>query len=163
MTDRKETNDQIVKKLGKMSQRGSELETTEAQLLGTEKLLELAPVMFLALNLEGEVTVINKTGETLLGLPRDQIVGKKWIDNFLPERDRDRVKALFFKVLAGETTVTQVFENPVLTGNGEERLIAWNNTVLKSETGEAVGTLSSGVDITEQRRAEEEFLHPHPR
>jgi len=158
MTDRKETNDQIVKKLGKMSQRGSELETTEAQLLGTEKLLELAPVMFLALNLEGEVTVINKTGETLLGLPRDQIVGKKWIDNFLPERDRDRVKALFFKVLAGETTVTQVFENPVLTGNGEERLIAWNNTVLKSETGEAVGTLSSGVDITEQRRAEEEML-----
>jgi PAS domain S-box-containing protein len=42
-----------------------------------------------------------------------------------------------------------------VTRAGEERLIAWHNTVLTDETGNIIGTLSSGEDITEHKPAEE--------
>jgi len=59
-------------------------------------------------------------------------------------------------VLAGELAPFEYFENPILTKDGEERLIAWHNTLLTDEGGHITGTLSSGVDITERKRAEEE-------
>ena len=46
-------------------------------------------------------------------------------------------------------------ENAVLTKSGEERMIAWRNTVLRDSAGNIIGTLSSGEDITDRKRAEE--------
>jgi light-regulated signal transduction histidine kinase (bacteriophytochrome) len=48
-------------------------------------------------------------------------------------------------------------ECPVLTAAGEERLIAWHNITLKNDQGEIAAFLSSGEDITERKRAEEEI------
>ena len=156
MTDQDKTRDQLIDELEDLRRKVAELERAGAQFVGTEKMLELAPVVFVALNRKGEVTFINKQGESLLGLSRDQILGRDWFDNFLPEQDRDRVKNVFFKVLRGEMTASKAFENPVLAANGEERLISWHNIILRNGLGEAVGTLSSGVDITARRRAEGE-------
>jgi len=46
------------------------------------------------------------------------------------------------------------YENPVLTKDGQERLIAWNNTVLRDVEGHPIGTLSIGEDITERTQLE---------
>ena len=43
----------------------------------------------------------------------------------------------------------------VLTRSGRERIIAWHNTLLRDKAGQCVGTLSSGEDITDRKRAEE--------
>ena len=48
-------------------------------------------------------------------------------------------------------------ENPVLTKTGEERMIAWHNTLLRDGAGNIMGTLSSGEDITDRKRAEQEL------
>jgi PAS domain S-box-containing protein len=42
-----------------------------------------------------------------------------------------------------------------LTSGGEERTIAWYNTVLTDESGRIVGSLSSGEDVTERKQTEE--------
>jgi PAS domain S-box-containing protein len=42
-----------------------------------------------------------------------------------------------------------------LKETGEERLIAWHNTVLRDDSGQIVATLSSGEDITDRKRAED--------
>ncbi|GAI47715.1 unnamed protein product, partial [marine sediment metagenome] len=52
--------------------------------------------------------------------------------------------------MAGKIKPVEYFENPVVTRNGEERLIAWHNAVLKDEEGNIIATLSSGEDITER-------------
>jgi PAS domain S-box-containing protein len=39
-----------------------------------------------------------------------------------------------------------------------ERTIAWRTTVVRDEAGKAIGVLSSGEDVTEQRRAERELV-----
>ena len=60
-------------------------------------------------------------------------------------------------------------DNHILTRSGERRLIRWNNSVLRSGTGEVIGTASIGEDVTEQKRSEvkdqapEPRLHPVPR
>ena len=59
------------------------------------------------------------------------------------------------KLLSGEIDSVEYYENPVLTSHGEERLIAWHNTVLSDDQGNIVGHLSSGEDITERNLAEE--------
>ena len=57
--------------------------------------------------------------------------------------------------MAGEIDTVEYYENSVVTKGGEERIIAWHNTLLKDDEGNFVGTLSSGDDITERKRAEE--------
>jgi signal transduction histidine kinase len=45
--------------------------------------------------------------------------------------------------------------NAVLNVNGEERLVDWKNSVIYDEDGIAIGTMSSGVDVTERKSAED--------
>ena len=42
------------------------------------------------------------------------------------------------------------FQNPVLTRNGEERIIAWHNGILADDAGNIQGLISSGQDTTER-------------
>jgi signal transduction histidine kinase len=74
----------------------------------------------------------------------------------LPEKGRERIKDGFADLLAGKVEPWEYVEHPLLTARGEERLIAWHNTVLKDKNGTIVATLSSGEDITERKRAEAE-------
>ena len=121
-----------------------------------QKYLDIAGVMIVVLGDDEKVSLINKRGCEILGYPENEVVGKRWFDNFIPDRYRCNVKAVFKDVLAGKTAV-EYFENPVLTKSGEERLIAWRNSVMTDEKGGIVSTLSSGEDITESRRMEDEI------
>jgi len=123
-----------------------------------QKYLDIAGVMFVAINAGGEVTLINKKGCEVLGYEEEKIVGKNWFDNFLPKRVVDGIKPVSEKLLTGKLKAAEYFENPVLTKSGEERLIAWHNTILKDENGKVIGYLSSGQDITERKRAEAKLL-----
>lgn len=60
--------------------------------------------------------------------------------------------------MAGEIEPIEYYENPVSTKNGEERIIALHNTILTDDEGKISGTLSSGEDITERKRAEEVLI-----
>jgi len=57
--------------------------------------------------------------------------------------------------MAGKIKEAEYYENPIITKSGEERLIEWHNTVIHEEGGKIIGTLSSGEDITERKKAEE--------
>ena len=135
------------------------------------KYLDVAGVMLVALDAEGRVTLMNPKGCEILGhscseVPGhrcDDIVGRNWFDTFLPERIRENVRGVFDQLIAGSIEPVEYFENPVLTRSGEERIIAWHNAVLTDEDGKTVGTLGSGEDITERKRAEEARLESEHR
>jgi PAS domain S-box-containing protein len=126
-----------------------------------QKYLDIAAVMLLAIDAEQKVRLINKKGCEILGYSEDEIIGKNWFDNFLPKKIRDDAKGIFNKVLKRQVNGSEYHENPVLTKNGKERLIAWHNTVLRDDNNEVIATLSSGDDITERRRVEEALRHEH--
>jgi len=119
--------------------------------------LDIAGVLFIALNTDGIVTLVNKKGCEILGYKKEEIIGKNWFDNFIPENLRNNVKLVFNKLMNGEVEPVEYFENPVVSKNGEERIIAWHNTLIKDDKGNVTGTLSSGEDITERKQAEDKL------
>ena len=122
--------------------------------ISREQILDVAGVLFVALDSNGNVSLINRKGREILGYGDDEIVGKNWIDNFIPEEERAAAKGVFEKLMAGETEPVEYYTNDVLDKNGDVRTISWHNRVLRDDKGDPSGTLSSGEDITEKRRAE---------
>lgn len=122
-----------------------------------QKYLDVAGVILVVIDADQRVSLINKKGCQVLGYKEEEIVGQNWFEMFLPEWSQDAVKSGFMRLMAGEVEPIEYFENPVVAHSGEERMVAWHNSVLRDEEGRIIGTLSSGEDITERKRAEMEL------
>ncbi len=120
-----------------------------------ETYLNLAGVIMVALDTNGTITYANKKCCEVLESKEEEIVGKNWFSKFLPKRIRSKTEAVFKKLMSGNVKPVERYENPILTKQGEERIIAWHNILLKDENGKIIRTLSSGEDITERKKAEE--------
>jgi diguanylate cyclase (GGDEF)-like protein/PAS domain S-box-containing protein len=128
-----------------------ELKTTRDR---AQKYLDVAGVMFLILDDAGNVTRVNRKTCDVLGWEEGEILGKNWFDHFLPAGVKDEVRLIFQGLMAGDLGRLQYAESAVLTKGGGQRLIAWQNTVLKDEPGRITGALSSGDDITDRKAME---------
>ena len=69
---------------------------------------------------------------------------------------REIVYQTFLRLIRGEIEAVEYYENTVLNVNGEERMIAWHNQLLFDDEGKITGTLSSGDDVTDPRRIQQE-------
>ncbi len=119
--------------------------------------LDIANIILTVIDTNENVILVNKKGCELLGYDKEDIIGKNWFDNFLPERVREETKEIFQELLAGKITQSESHENLILTKDGEERLIAWDNTFIRDEEGKIIRTLSSGKDVTEIRKTQREL------
>ncbi|MFC1707707.1 PAS domain S-box protein [Planctomycetota bacterium] len=117
--------------------------------------LDIAASIILALDADGSVTFLNEDGARILECTPAEAIGKSWFDTFLPERLREEVLVVFRRLMAGDLLPVEHFENAVLTGTGRERIIRWHNSILRDEHGRIAGTITSGEDITEHKRADE--------
>lgn len=118
--------------------------------------LDVAGVMLLVVGIDGKVQLINKKGCEILGCREEEVVGKDWFENFIPDEERGRVKNIFSRIVSGEISAAEYTENRIVTKSGEERIISWHNSIIKDRQGQIIATLSSGEDITERRRIEAE-------
>ncbi|HOJ31668.1 MAG TPA: PAS domain-containing protein, partial [bacterium] len=85
--------------------------------------VDFIDTMLIVLGKDQSVLKINKKGCEILGYPEKEIIGKKYFDNFIPERFRNEMKEFFNALVSGKKMLRKYFENPVLTKTGE-RLIA---------------------------------------
>ncbi len=132
---------------------------TEATVLAdhsdAQRYLDIAGVIFLVINADETIRLINRKGCELLGYREEEIIGWNWFDHFIPATPRKKVREIFRQIMNGQYEPVEHFENAVVTRNGNRRIIAWTNTLLVNNQGEIHGTLSSGEDITEKRAAEQ--------
>ena len=115
-----------------------------------QRYLDTAEVILLALDPDGRITLINRKGCDLLGWTEHELLGRDWIETCLPARIRDAFRTKFHNMVGGDLPLS---ENLILTRSGEERLIEWRNSLLRDDEGRAIGTFSSGADMTERNRA----------
>jgi PAS domain S-box-containing protein/putative nucleotidyltransferase with HDIG domain len=118
--------------------------------------LDVAGVILLVMGRDERVTLINRKGVEVLGLPEKEIAERNWFDTFVPERARVEARALFRRLVAGEGGAGQAAESPVLSKDGRERSIAWYHAPVRDGAGGISGVLSSGEDVTGRRRTEEQ-------
>ena len=120
-----------------------------------QKYLDVAEVMIVAINKEGEITLVNQKGASILGYKIEELMGKNWFNTCVHTADRVQTKKIFDEFIAGEVGFGDHFEQTVITRSGEERIIAWHNTILRDEKKHIIGTLASGEDITKRKMAEQ--------
>ena len=117
--------------------------------------LAIAGVIFVALNNEGNITLINECGLETLGYRREELLGKNWFKTCLPHRFQKDVLDVYQQLMKGEIEPVEYHENPILRKDGRECIIAWHNTILQDTEGKTVGVLSSGEDITKRKRLQQ--------
>ena len=108
----------------------------------------------ITLDHDARITYCNDYLLHLSGWRREEVIGKNWFDTFVPA-ENEVGKATFAGLLENLPEYAH-HENEILSRMGERRLIRWNNSVLRSPSGEVIGTASIGEDITESRRAKEQ-------
>lgn len=142
-----------------VEERTANLKQSEEQVIKerdkANQYLDIAGVMLVLLNSSGKVSKINKKACEVLGYPENEIVGKDWFETVIPENIKDEIRMTFQAIMNSEIESMKFYENTIINKNGEERLIAWHNVLLLDEKGKLTGTLSSGEDITERKKAEE--------
>ena len=117
----------------------------------SENLIRTANVIVLGLDTGGNVKLFNEAAEEITGYTFEELRGKNW--SILVPKDRfPHVWGEFDRLMDG--TAGPTFENPVITKTGEERYIAWRNSVVRVN-GRVIATISFGNDITKRRRAEQ--------
>ncbi|MCB9558514.1 MAG: response regulator [Deltaproteobacteria bacterium] len=117
--------------------------------------LEASAMMILALDRDGCVTEINRRGCEILGVESpDAVIGREWFSAFLPAEDRNQVREVFKRLINGEVRGVRYFENRILRCDGTLREMSWRNAIVYDEAGVPAGTLTSGEDITDRKRAE---------
>jgi len=124
----------------------------------TRRYLDVASVMFVVLDAEQRVMLVNRRACEILGYDKYELIGANWFEKVIPAEERGAVKAVFSRLLAGELEPVEHFENAVVTSSGEKRRISWTNNYFKNEDGSTIGVISCGQDITERERAETEAI-----
>ncbi len=117
--------------------------------------LDVAASIFMVVERDHTVSLVNQYGCKVLGYPESEIIGKDWFTHFVLPTERARTRAVFDQLMREETEDVAHFENYVMSRDRGGRLIEWRNTIIRSSAGAPVATLSSGIDITEKRKAEQ--------
>jgi len=116
-------------------------------------LLENVQAIVVGLNSSGNINYVNPFFLQLTGYTRAEMLGKNWFKTVLPASDQPSVQVVFAEVLRHD--FHPHYQNSILTKSGEERLVAWNNTILQDGHGNPIGVISIGEDITERLKMEQ--------
>ncbi len=131
--------------------------------------LDTADALVVVLDPDARIVRFNPACERASGYRAEEAAGKSFWDlGLLEPAELDGVHTVFERLRAGESKVR--WENHWIDRDGGRHLIAWSNTVVHDARGEVSHLLGTGIDITEQRAAEdklrirtEELAHLHRR
>ena len=138
----------------------AERKQTEDALFSAEKkfgnLLESIQLAAIMLDVEGTLTFCNDYLLSQTGWSRDEVIGKNWFDLFVLAEARSATKVNFNSAIA-EGTLPLHYENLIVTHDNAQRLMVWDNSILRNSEGAIIGVASIGTDITEHRKLEDQF------
>lgn len=101
---------------------------------------------------DGRIVYINQALAAASGRTPEELIGRDWIETLSSDADTDVVEHFYSELRAGR--IVRRDENSIETPDGDVRLIAWSNTMLRNADGNVFGAASIGQDITDQRTAE---------
>ncbi|RLD55405.1 MAG: hypothetical protein DRJ01_16710, partial [Bacteroidetes bacterium] len=119
----------------------------------SESLLETANTIIVTLDVDANIRLFNKFAEELTGYKKEEVLEKNWFEVFIPKNDDSVIPKVFSDILMDMPDASS-HSNSILIKDGSEKLISWENTIIKNDSGEIKGILSIGNDITERKKAE---------
>jgi PAS domain S-box-containing protein len=118
-----------------------------------QRLVQLSPTFIVAIGPDFKTVLVNDTMLSALGYREEEVVGRDYMQTFVPELERPALVDLFAYIVARHRV--PMFENHVLTKAGRQVLCQWHTIPVFS--GDHYDFfIGVGIDITEARRAAHE-------
>lgn len=137
----------------------TDLKRTEEELQGERNvvsaILDTVGALVVVLDREGRVVRFNRACELITGRSSQEACGEFLWDSFLSPVDRESFKEIFRKLC--NSNVRTEYESSLIAQNGNYRTIAWSAAVLARTQDRPTYVILSGIDITEQQRAQTRF------
>lgn len=122
-----------------------------------ERYFETASMIMLILNNDGNIVSINSAGLNITGYSKKYLIGKNFVDCFIPGNEKKSVIKLLAKLRKKVIESTGFIQLPIRGKNKKEKIVGWYFNVLKDEKGNVTEILLSGDDITEEIRIKNEL------
>ena len=127
------------------------------------QVLEEIQLLAVSLNQQGQVVFCNDFFLQRVGYEKADVIGKDWIERFIPSELRQQVEVSLGHALQQGQNQT-IFKDVIQDKNGQIHLISWTSTFLRhhpplSSTGEEqLGVLTFvGEDITRQEQTQDQL------
>jgi PAS domain S-box-containing protein len=118
-------------------------------------LIDSTSCLVVVLDRDGGLVRFNRACERLTGYSAEEMLERPFWDLLVDPAEAPTIERALDRVWAGDFPADN--ENHWILRDGSRRLIAWSNTALLDDDGEVELIVSSGVDITERKRVEEEL------
>ncbi len=138
----------------------TELKRAEREIRGIsqfqESIIDNANVWLNVLDERANIILWNKAAEAISGYSREEVVGhdKIWEWLYPDETYRKRLLDQATRNLATREAVEDL-ETTIQCKDGQQRIISWDQRNLIGDTGEPIGSIALGRDVTQQKNAEE--------
>ncbi|KAL4173973.1 hypothetical protein KRP22_005918 [Phytophthora ramorum] len=119
------------------------------------KLIETANAPIFGVDTEGRVVIFNTKAAQISEYAPEEVMGVDLVDTLISEDFRSEVAAVFQKAFQGIETAN--FEFPLVTKTGRKVEILLNATPRYDHTGQLVGVVGIGQDITDRIIQEKEY------
>jgi PAS domain S-box-containing protein len=116
--------------------------------------LDTLASLIMVIDPDGRMVHFNKACETLTGYDFAELVGTADWWKLVPREERKALQCAMQQLIAGEEFLAR--ENRWIARDGSVRLLSWSYTGIRDPDGQTQYIIGSGIDITEQRKAEDE-------
>ncbi|QKX18488.1 PAS domain S-box protein [Microbulbifer sp. YPW1] len=122
------------------------------------ELVEHANSIILRWDKNGVISFFNEYAQNFFGFSEEEIIGKHVVGTIVPESESTgRDLRPLMDHICNHPNEHRYNVNENITKDGSRVWVAWTNKILTDDTGNAIGVLSIGSDITKQRQLEEEL------
>lgn len=120
--------------------------------------LTLENIQFIAvsINNEGIITFCNDFFLNLVGYQKHQVIGKRWVDTFIPKKLRNQASEALIQALAEGVNQAKT-ETVVQTNAGEVVLVSWSSTYSKAHGKNLATVTFIGEDVTEHKMEQDQL------
>jgi PAS domain S-box-containing protein len=119
-------------------------------------LVELVNIWVDVLDKDGNVVIWNRAAEEISGYLKNEVIGHSKIWEFLyPDRSyRDDIFSRALRIIQ-QGEYVQGFETTILTRDGHKKIISWYSRNLLDDSGNTIGSIAIGLDVTALRESNE--------
>lgn len=130
-----------------------------------EEYLSVTGALIVKLDTRCRIQLINQYGCKLLGYSEAEMIGENWCEKIIPTPKKAEARLQLQTLFTEDDGNEKVhhFENEVITKSGEMLFISWRSRVQLGRSGERIGVLNTGIDITRRKRMELELFQSEHR
>lgn len=138
-----------------LAERGDELARERDFVAG---LLNTAQVIILTQNVAGQIVMVNRQGQVLIGYSAEEMIGRPFSEILISDQTPSEMLQALEKLRLGELEHVSSMDAGLQCKDGSQRTITWFHSRLTVHSShDALMILSVGHDVTEREQAEQQL------